>query len=756
MQRILSSRKSFNWGLLSAASSIGGAATIAFAQTTTWIAPVDGVFGDPARWSNGVPGRASWARFAGETGEAFTVTVNGEVVSLVTVGNQSVTFSGLGSRVPQLVLYSLWFGGPAQPVVTVESCELVIDAWDWRVDGSWPCTLAVGDDGILRPVWSARLGSSWSPFRLELAPTAKVDAGTLFFVDGVVAWTIDGQQAALLDAEVAVVHGTIEIHFGPNGTPLPGQSVVLATSIGCDIPPIVIAPPPAGSLPGIVVVQDDALVYRQLERAIPLLVETERFSEPGYDGAVRIQGLVDGELIDIPRQVALVSSDPEIVAVVGPDTIRGIAPGVATVTATIGDSVGSVVVTVGDSVGDFVEVAPNVCLFANPCGMSSDGRFAAFTSSNEWLVPGDTNGVGDIFVSDLERGTIVRASVGPNGEQGSTVAGPAVLSDNGRVVAFQTSAPELVQGTNVWLVKDLDSGATEIAGQGLGMGLGELSEVVLSSDGSRLAFRAGGKAFWRDRVADITVPVGIAPNGDMLAESGVEDMTPDGRYVVVRSSGSLFVHDVVAGVSTLEATAGSYVHAAISDDAGILAFAWTAFPSTIMSVRDRRTGVDTVAYTADAPGVETFVSISGDGRFVVGSVGPALCLDGIYDPDLYDGFIRYDRITGSIQGVATRPGELARNEPMTKARSMQSTDGRYCLFGVWKPSSFPLDSCGQNLRRRFGPEFGADIDRDGAVTATDLALLLGAWGSDSADADLDGNGVVESMDVAMLVAAWNG
>jgi hypothetical protein len=87
---------------------------------------------------------------------------------------------------------------------------------------------------------------------------------------------------------------------------------------------------------------------------------------------------------------------------------------------------------------------------------------------------------------------------------------------------------------------------------------------------------------------------------------------------------------------------------------------------------------------------------------------------------------------------------------------MQSTDGRYCLFGVWKPPSFRFGSCGQNLRRRFGPEFGADIDRDGAVTATDLALLLGAWGSDNAEADLDGNGVVESMDVAMLVAAWNG
>lgn len=738
--------------MLCAAWSVSAWTALAVAQSTTWVAPVDGAFSDPARWSNGVPGRGGWAIFGGEAGGPFTVTVNGESGPTASIENQSVTFSGLGSRDPRLVLSNLLIDGPTQPVVTVESCELVIDRWEWWVDGSWPATLVIGDGGILRTTGGAYLGSSWMPLRLEVTPTAVVDANTLFFIEGVVAWTIDGAQAGLLQAGLVVVRGTIEIHVGPNGAPSPGQSVVLATSIGCDIPPIVIAPPPGEPVNGIVVVQNDALVYRQLDGAIPLVVEAAPFTEPGYDGAVCVQGLVDDELIDIPRQVALVSSDPTIVAVVGPDTIRGIAPGVATLTATIGDSVGSLVVTVGDTVGEFVEVAPDDCPPFNPCGMSSDGRFAAFTSLSPWHVPDDTNGAADVFVSDLEQGTIVRASVGPNGEQGSTIAGPAVLSDNGRVVAFRTSAPELVQGTNVWLVKDLDSGATEVAGPGLG----ELSEVVLSSDGSKLAFRAGGKAHWRDRVADLTVPVGIAPNGDTLAQSGVEDMTPDGRYVVVRSGGALYVRDVVAGASTLEFTANNFVHAAISDDAGILAFTWDELDAVNVSVRDRTTGVNTLAYTDHVPHGEKLVSISGDGRFVVGPVGPALCLGGIYDPDPYDGFVRYDRITGSRQGVATRRGERASSEPMTSARSMQSTDGRYCLFGVWRLNTPTFSPCGQNLRRRFGPEFGADIDHDGSVTATDLALLLGAWGSDSADADLDGNGVVESMDVAVLLAAWSG
>ena len=88
---------------------------------------------------------------------------------------------------------------------------------------------------------------------------------------------------------------------------------------------------------------------------------------------------------------------------------------------------------------------------------------------------------------------------------------------------------------------------------------------------------------------------------------------------------------------------------------------------------------------------------------------------------------------------------------------MQSADGRYCLFMATREAALPgVDPCQWTLRRRFGPEFGADINRDGVVTATDLALLLGAWGSDNADADLDGNGVVESMDVAVLLAGWSG
>lgn len=46
----------------------------------------------------------------------------------------------------------------------------------------------------------------------------------------------------------------------------------------------------------------------------------------------------------------------------------------------------------------------------------------------------------------------------------------------------------------------------------------------------------------------------------------------------------------------------------------------------------------------------------------------------------------------------------------------------------------------------------ADLDCDGAVGATDVAILLGAWGTSGAD--LDGDGSTGSADLAILLGAW--
>jgi Tol biopolymer transport system component len=84
----------------------------------------------------------------------------------------------------------------------------------------------------------------------------------------------------------------------------------------------------------------------------------------------------------------------------------------------------------------------------NP-SLSSDGQFVAFYSYASNLVPGDTNGERDVFVRDRRTGTTARVSLGPNGVQGNDFSGsygaiPA-LSANGRFVAFDSSANNLVQ-----------------------------------------------------------------------------------------------------------------------------------------------------------------------------------------------------------------------------------------------------------------------------------------------------------------------
>jgi hypothetical protein len=82
--------------------------------------------------------------------------------------------------------------------------------------------------------------------------------------------------------------------------------------------------------------------------------------------------------------------------------------------------------------------------------VSVDGRFVAFMSNASNLVPGDTNGVFDIFVHDTESGLTERVSVSSARNQGNRYSGdtenqPAISAD-GRYVAFDSRATNLVAG----------------------------------------------------------------------------------------------------------------------------------------------------------------------------------------------------------------------------------------------------------------------------------------------------------------------
>lgn len=79
-----------------------------------------------------------------------------------------------------------------------------------------------------------------------------------------------------------------------------------------------------------------------------------------------------------------------------------------------------------------------------PLGMSPDGRYVTFASNAADLVAGDSNSVSDAFVRDNATGATERISVTPNGTQGTQGSSSGAISSDGHYAAFSTSAGNLV------------------------------------------------------------------------------------------------------------------------------------------------------------------------------------------------------------------------------------------------------------------------------------------------------------------------
>jgi Tol biopolymer transport system component len=78
--------------------------------------------------------------------------------------------------------------------------------------------------------------------------------------------------------------------------------------------------------------------------------------------------------------------------------------------------------------------------------LSADGRFVAFSSVASNLVANDTNGVSDVFLRDRRTQTTTRASLTDGGAQAKGMSLYASISPDGRIVAFQSRARNLVPG----------------------------------------------------------------------------------------------------------------------------------------------------------------------------------------------------------------------------------------------------------------------------------------------------------------------
>jgi Tol biopolymer transport system component len=81
-----------------------------------------------------------------------------------------------------------------------------------------------------------------------------------------------------------------------------------------------------------------------------------------------------------------------------------------------------------------------------PFALSPNGRFVVFASTASDLVPGDINGVNDVFLRDLALGTTTLVSVGCDGSPGDASSGFPQVSADGRYVVFASDARNLVAG----------------------------------------------------------------------------------------------------------------------------------------------------------------------------------------------------------------------------------------------------------------------------------------------------------------------
>jgi Tol biopolymer transport system component len=105
-----------------------------------------------------------------------------------------------------------------------------------------------------------------------------------------------------------------------------------------------------------------------------------------------------------------------------------------------------------------------------PVGLSTNGRYAVFESSASDLVSGDTNGATDVFVRDLAEGTTILVSVSANGDVGNGASRSPAMTPDGRYVAFVSAANNLVAGDTNGIadvfVRDLQAHVTTLASVG--------------------------------------------------------------------------------------------------------------------------------------------------------------------------------------------------------------------------------------------------------------------------------------------------
>ena len=275
---------------------------------------------------------------------------------------------------------------------------------------------------------------------------------------------------------------------------------------------------------------------------------------------------------------------------------------------------------------------------------SADGRYVAFWSFADNLVPADTDDRSDVFAHDRQTGDTEKISVDSSGNPANITSHRASISADGRYIAFQSSGNNLVEGdTNLAddvFVRDRQEGTTtrvSVKSSGA-QGAGGSTRPEISANGRYVAFVSGAR---------------LAPGG---SPGGLE---------------SVYVHDQQTGRTRLVSVDsegnsgnGNSREPNISPTGRYVAFSSDAFnlvPGDVNAaddifVHDRKTGItERVSLNSwgDAADNHSFLpSISGNGRFVsFESQAQNLAVEEEDSNDQIDVFV-HDRWTGQTERLS--------------------------------------------------------------------------------------------------------
>ncbi len=305
--------------------------------------------------------------------------------------------------------------------------------------------------------------------------------------------------------------------------------------------------------------------------------------------------------------------------------------------------------------------------------ISASGQYVAFESDSTAIVPGDTNGFGDIFVHDRVTGTKARVSVSSTGVQANADSCCPSISSTGRFVVFSSRATNLVPGgtnssyqvfrrdrdTDADGIFDEPGAVSTILVSVNGAGTQGNSHSVargpqsISADGNLVAFGsvatnlfagadvngAASDCFIRNVAAGTTTPVSLSTGGvqgNLLSEYPA--ISADGAFVAFRSEATNLVPGDTNGMPDVfvrSIAAGTTVRANVaSDGSAANGFNWNhaisiggglkvAFASDATNLVPGDTNGASDVFVRDlAAGTTTRVSVSTAGAQAVGSNGP--------------------------------------------------------------------------------------------------------------------------------------